>query len=243
MCHLGKLVRGQMDRRQILIDEDGNNVKWHHLEQLVKCGQNDGFIGMHKISQQHLNWKRRPMNVRLSVETLSKSTAESIDFLRSIGHKDFIDSLPTSRFIRLFDDLFDVFNAKSVQNNSSIFKNSIIEANKEAVFALFDEAIRYIKALKFRSDTGKIKKNCSTDKKTGFIGFIINMCALKLMFSEYIEDKKSLSFIPTFYLNQDAVETFFGKIRSLGGFNDNPNVVQFQAAYRKLLGNDAILGS
>lgn len=28
--------------------------------------------------------------------------------------------------------------------------------------------------------------------------------------------------------------------RSLGGFNDNPNVTQFHAAYRKLLGNDLV---
>lgn len=243
VCHLEKLVRGQMDKRQILIDEDGNDVKWQYLEQLVKCGQNNGFIGMHKVTQKHLNWKRRPMNVRIAVETLSKSTAVAIDFLRSIGHQDFIDSLSTTRFIRLYDDLFSIFNAKSVHNNQNIFKNAMSEANKGAIFTFFDEATRYIKSLKFRCEAGKIKRICTTDKKTGFVGFIINMYSLKLMFSEYVEGKEILPFIPTFYLNQDAVETFFGKIRSLGGFNDNPNVTQFQAAYRKLLGNDAILVS
>lgn len=39
-----------------------------------------------------------------------------------------------------------------------------------------------------------------------------------------------------------ALFSFLNK-RSLGGFNDNPNVIQFQAAYRKLLGNDSIMMS
>lgn len=39
------------------------------------------------------------------------------------------------------------------------------------------------------------------------------------------------------------MEIFFGKIRSLGGHNDNPNDIQFTAAYKKLLGNDSILVS
>lgn len=243
VCHLEKLVRGQMDNRKTLIDENGNKIKWQYLERLVECGQRNGFIGMHKLSQKHLNWRRRPMNVGIAVQTLSRSTADSIDYLRSIGHKDFIDSLGTSQFIRMFDNLFDIFNAKWVHNNPNVLKNAIDDANKEEIFALFDHAINFIKAIKFTCEGGEVKRICRSDKKTGFDGFIINMCALKLLFNEYVQEKKILQFIPTFYLNQDAVETFFGKIRSLGGCNDNPNVVHFQAAYRKLLANDSILVS
>lgn len=43
--------------------------------------------------------------------------------------------------------------------------------------------------------------------------------------------------IPTYYLLQDVIETFFGKIRSRCGFNNNPNVDQFKGAYRTLLAN------
>jgi len=39
----------------------------------------------------------------------------------------------------------------------------------------------------------------------------------------------------TYKLSQDHLELFFSKIRSCGGFNNNPSVVQFQAAFRSLV--------
>lgn len=43
--------------------------------------------------------------------------------------------------------------------------------------------------------------------------------------------------IPTYSLLQDTIEIFFGRVRSKGGCNNNPNVQQFKGAYRKLLCN------
>jgi len=44
-----------------------------------------------------------------------------------------------------------------------------------------------------------------------------------------------MSFVCTYIFSQDHTELFFGKIRSLFGFNNNPSVTQFYSAYRKLL--------
>lgn len=57
------------------------------------------------------------------------------------------------------------------------------------------------------------------------------------MFTELIEEKSLLTFLPTYYILQDVIEMFFGKIRACGGFNNNPNVHQFKGAYRKLQAN------
>lgn len=46
-----------------------------------------------------------------------------------------------------------------------------------------------------------------------------------------------------YFLLQDVLEMFFGKIRACGGFNNNPNVYQFKGAYRKLLANIKISNS
>ncbi|KAH0816921.1 hypothetical protein GEV33_005869 [Tenebrio molitor] len=48
-------------------------------------------------------------------------------------------------------------------------------------------------------------------------------------------NKKGLEFLLTYKLSQDFLETFFGAIRSRGGFNNNPNCLQFKTAYRQLL--------
>lgn len=242
-CHMEKLLRGQLDKKQVWINENGDEIKWIYITQLVKYSKERGFSATHKLNQTHIDWRRRPMNVRLAVETLSKSTADSIDFLRSKGYDDFIGATPTVDIILLFDKLFDIFNTKLSHSNENVFKNALCGTNKDSIFTFFTQAIDSIKALKFRCENGGDKYFCKSIAKTGFVGYIINMCSLMLMYTEFVEHLKILTFIPTYYINQDAVEMFFSKIRSLGGFNDNPNVVYFRAAYRKLLANDSILVS
>lgn len=239
ICHNEKLIRGQLDKKKILIDQNGDEVKWSYIQNLVRYTKEMEFIGTHKLKQAHLDWRRRPMNVRIAIETLSKSTANSIEFLRLKNYPEFIDAEPTENFIRLFDTLFDIYNTKIHHSNENLFKNALDVKNKDAIYALFSKATDYIKELKLNRNE-RIKKICETNAKTGFVGFVINMYSLKLIYTEFVENLKLLEFIPTYYLNQDAVEMFFGKIRALGGFNDNPNVVQFQSAYRKLLANDSI---
>lgn len=63
------------------------------------------------------------------------------------------------------------------------------------------------------------------------------MESLMAMYKEYVEEKQLLSDIPTYYILQDALEMMFGRIRACGGFNNNPNVLQFKGAFRKIQAN------
>lgn len=65
-------------------------------------------------------------------------------------------------------------------------------------------------------------------------GFIIDMTSLKYMFTEYVEEKKLIDGIPTYMINQDPIELMFGRIRQCGGYNNNPNVLQFKGAFRRI---------
>lgn len=55
------------------------------------------------------------------------------------------------------------------------------------------------------------------------------------MYVTYIEKQSCLQFLPVYKLSQDHLETFFGAIRSKGGFNNDPTVNNFIAAYKRLL--------
>lgn len=242
VCHAEKLVRGHMDKKNVLIDENGEEVCWSYIEHLVEFKYEKTFSGTHKLNRSHLEWRRRPMNVRSAVEVLSGKTANSMQYLREMGYKEFADSAATERFIRLYNDLFDIMNTKftTQDNNNNIFKLKITNSNKSEIFNRFNEAIRYIKKLKFEEVAGKMKHICRSVAKAGFVGFIIDITSLQMMYNKYVENEKLIEFIPTYYLNQDPVEMFFGKVRSRSGFNDNPDVITFQGAYRKLLGIDSI---
>lgn len=70
--------------------------------------------------------------------------------------------------------------------------------------------------------------------KTGFVGFMICIESLKYLYSTLVETG-SLKYISMHRLSQDHLELFFGIIRRQGGYNNNPNVRQFQGIYRKAL--------
>lgn len=243
VCHMEKLVRGHLDKKAKFGVQNCNVVEWKYIEQLVTFAYEKGFSATHKLNKSHIEWRRRPMHVRTAVETFSKSTADSIEYLMAKGWTEFAGADATIYFIRLFNDLFDVLNTKFVHDSENIFKNSMTYTNKNEIYALFDRAIEYIKKLTFTTEDGIVRTLCKSNANTGFIGFIINMRSLQLMFEKYVENEKLIQCIPTYFLNQDAVEMFFGKIRSFGGCDDNPDVVRFKAAYRKLLGIDPILQS
>lgn len=69
------------------------------------------------------------------------------------------------------------------------------------------------------------------------------MKSMQSLYKEYVDELKIIEALSTYYLLQDVVELFFGRIRSCGGYNNNPNVHQFKGAYRKLLSNIKIVSS
>lgn len=105
------------------------------------------------------------------------------------------------------------------------------------------EAEKYILGLKVKNDNGKLLQIVNSKIRAGFIGFIINMRSLQNIFEQYVVQEKLLVNIPTFHLCQDPLELFFGKVRSLNGYNDNPTMQQFIAAYRKFLVNSGVQSS
>lgn len=80
-CHMQKLVRNTLGKLKVIIDGEGGKVMWRYFEQLVRFGRKKEFGLTHKLNQNHLNWQRKIMNVRIAVETLSSSTANSLEFL------------------------------------------------------------------------------------------------------------------------------------------------------------------
>ena len=62
----------------------------------------------------------------------------------------------------------------------------------------------------------------------------MNIESLKLLFNDYVTTK-ILRFLLTYKLSQDPLENFFNSIRASLGYNNNPTVYQFLAAFRRLL--------
>lgn len=110
VVHMLKLVRNTLGRSKILYDDNDQKVEWKYFEELERFRSEDGYTLTHKLTKKHIQWYRAPMRVHLATETLSNSVADSMEFLMLKGKKEFADAAATTRFIRIFNNIFDILN-------------------------------------------------------------------------------------------------------------------------------------
>lgn len=240
-CHMVKLARNKLALMETLIDDNGGEIKWQNFINLVRMSDR-GLTFAHKMTRSHIEWQNKKMKVNLAVQTLSGSTASAMEFLKQNGFPEFLDCEPTIQFVRIWNNLFDIFNTKKMPN-SNPFKMALNPTNAAQIFEFFDVAMNYMKKLKFRNKAGKLISVSRSRISTAFNGMVINMTSLKILFQDFLQQQQIIKVIPTYNFTQDPVEIFFGVIRSLGGFNDNPTSEQFTAAFRKALTSRVIMHS
>lgn len=188
------------------------------------------------MNKRHIDWKDQRMHVRTAVETLSNSTAESIEFLIMSGVPQFANADATVDFIKRFDKLWDVMNTHRVKHNAiNKYKSALNPANKDEIFIFLHDMKEYILSLMVThpKKTKRIQI-VKSEWKTGFRGYIIDIISLMNLYRELVEKHNWLTFFATYRISQDHLEMFFGKIRAMNGNNDNPMPHQFTSAYRKL---------
>ncbi|CAH0558772.1 unnamed protein product [Brassicogethes aeneus] len=229
-CHMVKLVRNCFGSQEGLKDNNNEDVKWSFVEKLVEKQHLEGLHAGNKLRMRHIKYQREKMKVRLATQTLSKSASDAINFLReNIQDPDFANSEATSAFLLKFNDLFDILNSRN-RLSKYFYKKPFSPATYDTFISHLNNMKEYILSLTLRSVP--IVKSI---RKTGFLGLLICIESIIKMYNIYVVEKKYLKYILTYKLSQDHLELFFGAIRSRGGYNNNPNAKQFEAAYKRLL--------
>lgn len=78
--HMVKLIRNRLASCGTFFDTSGNKIEWRYIKALYEYSQKQGLY-THKLTKKHMEWKRHVMNVRIAVETMSNSVADSIEYL------------------------------------------------------------------------------------------------------------------------------------------------------------------
>lgn len=143
-------------------------VKWKYIVNLHKLQESEGLHLANKLRAAHISWFRKKMNVRLAAQTLSESVASSLDFARKEGLDGFEDCEETIKFIKVFDQLFDVLNSRNLKAFG--YKAPLQTRNFDDVCVLFSQAREYILGLRQMRNGPKI---LSGNRKTGFMGFLL----------------------------------------------------------------------
>jgi hypothetical protein len=165
------------------------------------------------------------MNVRLAVQTISNSVADAIDYLRFQKYSQFVDSEATTEFLRTFDHLFDMMNARNSQGKH--YKSPISPQNLLYFKQAFESYRQYIKNLQI--DNINILQH---KRKTFAIGFIINTYSFYNLASDLFAENILKYFLPYKCSQDKSLEFTFSCIRARGGWNNNLNCFQLKWALR-----------
>ncbi|KAJ3661737.1 hypothetical protein Zmor_006124 [Zophobas morio] len=127
------------------------------------------------------------MKVKLAVQILSSSVADSNDYCREkLKLSQFTNSEATTKFIRICDRLFDIFNSNNIFGKN--FKAPLSLKNEQFWRPFLDEAFHYIKNLKLSNGTYIVK----AQRKTGFLGMLTLIATTNNVFECTIKCKDPL---------------------------------------------------
>lgn len=167
-CHMIKLVRNYLQAYGNIVDGNGNVISWSHLENLQKLQESEHFHLANKLRKHHISFNNQKMKVKLATQLLSKSVAISLDFCREkLKIADFEKSSATAEFIRIFNDLFDVLNSRTLKQQG--YKQPLNLKNKTQIMELLTKAENYIKKLQTLQKDSLLKSG----RKTGFLGLLV----------------------------------------------------------------------
>lgn len=217
--HMIKLARNCLGNKKVIYDCENKEIKWSFFENLVKLQISEGINFGNKLTNTHVEYEKLKMNVRLAVETLSDSTAASMEFLNSEMKKDnFLNNESTVGYIRFCNNMFDIMNTKRNHCNGK-FKQPISESTEKRIDNYFEFAKKYIKGLEI-IENGQKKPILKSKSFTPYFGFYHNMFSFMGIYRDYIKPRVKPGAVNGFYtfdVSQDHLESFFGCIRRMGG--------------------------
>lgn len=232
MPHMIKLWRNTFhDFGGFLSGSDSDEkIEWKFVVRLFDYQRKLKLHLRNKLRQLHVNYKNQIMKVYLATQLFSNSVADAIEICdKSFELPDFRWSEATVKFLRTMNDLFDIFN--SIDMKQSGYKQPLHRGNCEIIMKRLGEIRLYILNLKQFDGTPMYLSS----RNTAVIGVLVLINSLTELYKEYVEDKKLLTYIPTYKANQDNLEIFHGTMRSHSGYNSNPTCVQYGIAFKKTL--------
>lgn len=112
--HMIKLLRNAFQCYRTFIDPDGNKIEWKFLEELNKLQERENFHLANKLRYRHIQFQNQKMKVKLATQLFSLSVADAIDFCcDELKLPAFQNSQATSKFLRIINNMFDIFNSRS----------------------------------------------------------------------------------------------------------------------------------
>ena len=173
-----------------------------------------------KITPEHIDVRGlKKQNVRKAAELLSETVS------RAFEHK-FGNSYKTqSEAICIIYQWFDTCNSRLVTDFIKPHKTAFGLCEERQLQALSDMEVM-VSTMRFANN-----QTCKT-KKPFQKGILAGISSLKTLYNEL--KAEGVKYLLTSRLNQDCLESFFSRVRSIGGDNTHPNCVEFMNRVRTI---------
>lgn len=232
MVHMAKLIRNTLGEWGALKNGKGEQICWEYLKKLHELQKQEGLKAANKLTAKHINFSNNKMSVKLALQVFSRSVYNSFLLLLQLDDpcikKDFDGCLPTTEFFLTMNNIVDILNCKN-RFSSGEYDCPLTD---ETFTKLQYHAQQFEEYLATMTDKHGLNILMSL-RKTGFLGMIV---CLRNIFPLFLKLKEhNLSYLLTYKLSQDYLETLFSILRGRGGWNNNPNVLQFKSAYKKIM--------
>ena len=134
-----------------MIDGNNDTIEWKCIVNIYEYQKANGFKLGNKLSKQHINFAENKMKVRYAVQVLSRSVADALFTLHDLKVPNFEYVLPTVKYLKCFDEIFDIMNSRSITQKFS--KGPMSKLNEKQWKLCFEKSANYIVNLK--TNTGK----------------------------------------------------------------------------------------
>lgn len=133
ICHMVKLIRNNLAKREAFFDSEGGTIEWKYFKEINNIQNEEGLHAGNKITNKHIYFHNEIMRVYLAVQVLSNSVADSMMFFKSSPQygSRFKNCDATVKFVKIINNLFDIFNSKS--NFAFGFKKAISKQNFDTI--------------------------------------------------------------------------------------------------------------
>lgn len=139
---------------------------------------------------------------------------------KKIQQQKFAKSILTAQFCKNFNDMADMLNCKN-RFSKEEFYCPLTDSSYSRLKMHAKNFEQYIVNLTDNEETPILK----TQRKTGFLDMIVCLRNIFPLFEKF--KSLGLTYMLSYKLSQDYLETYFSAIRSRNGFNNNPNAIQF----------------
>ena len=186
------------------------------------------------LSRAHLDVKAsQRQRVRLAVQVLSSTVAQE---LLQLG-PDTNEYKAKHKAVKLFNDWFDVMNAKSRNDKNPLSRGMSPDANATNQLKILDKMEAFL--LRFHVMDTAAKNYRPKAKQPWQYGLMCSIKSTRALYQQLVVETGSpFKFLLTAKLNQDCLENLFSRLRALGGDCCHPTPIEALRRMRILLLNN-----